>query len=232
MSVSLDLYRLQQLDSRLDHIGLRQKSIREALENNLLLADAKARVDDSLNEQKNIESNLRVTELDAKGKKAKIEQIESSLYGGGIKNPKELQELQQELALIKKQLILLEDGELDAMIALEKTQAELNSRIQFYEQIKRQVEQQNSTLVREREDLQKEADKLTVERNATVQSIEEKPLLLYNQIREQRHGIAVTTISDNSCDSCGAVLTPAQQQSAHHSHQVFRCPSCGRIIYS
>jgi len=232
MSESLTLYRLQQLDSRLNQVEIRQNSIRDSLENNIQLNDAKAKLTLSLNEKKTIESNLRNIEMDENEKKVKIEQIESSLYSGRIQNPKELQELQQELALIKKQLSTLEDQELDEMIALEKTQSELNSHQKSYENIKNQVEQQNSSLVSELDDLKKEEDKLRIERNATIQSINEKSLLLYDQIRENRHGVAVTTISDNCCDSCGAVLTPSQQQSAHHSHQLYRCLSCGRIIFS
>jgi predicted nucleic acid-binding Zn-ribbon protein len=232
MSESLNLYRLQQLDTRLNQVEVRQKAIQDSLENNIPLNDAKNSLNLSLIEKKNLENVLRNMELDAQQKKTKIGQIESDLYSGGIKSPKELQELQQELTLIKRQLTTLEDQELDEMISLEKIQAELDSRQEVYEKTRKQAELQNSGLVNELDDLQKEADRLRIERNATVQSIEEKSLSLYNRIREERHGIAVTTISDNSCDSCGAVLTHSQQQSAHHSHQLFRCLSCGRIIYS
>jgi predicted nucleic acid-binding Zn-ribbon protein len=232
MSESLNLYRLQQLDSRLSQVEIRQRSIRDSIENNIQLNDAKIELNQSQNEKKTIESNLKKIESNVNEKKVKVEQIESSLYSGRIQNPKELQELQQELALIKKQLSTLEDEELDEMIALEKTQSELNSHLKTYENIKTQVEQQNSSLVIELDELNREADRIKIERNATIQSIEEKSLSLYDQIREIRHGIAVTTISDNSCDSCGAVLTLSQQQSAHHSNKLYRCESCGRIIYS
>ena len=232
MSESLTLYRLQQLDSRLTQVEIRQNSIRDSLENNIQINDARVKLDQSIAENKTIESSLRMIGQDENEKKVKIELIESSLYNGRIQSPKELQELQQELTLFKKQLSALEDQELDEMIALEKTQSELNIHQNEYEQIRNQVDQQNSGLVRELDDLQKEADRLRIERNATVLSIDEKSLLLYDQIRENRHGIAVTTIGDNCCDSCGAVLTPSQQQSAHHSHQLYRCQSCGRIIYS
>ncbi len=154
------------------------------------------------------------------------------MYGGSISNPKELQELQQELSLFKKQHALLEDQQLEEMLLLEKAQLDLHSAAESHRLILSRVEQENTVLVGERETLDKEADKLKIERQAVVDSIDGRFLSLYNDISAQRHGIAVTTISDNSCDSCGAVLTPAQQQSAHHSNQVFRCPSCGRIVYS
>jgi uncharacterized protein len=232
MSESLNLYRLQQLDSRLNQIEARQKSILDLIENNIQLNEAKDKLNQALTDKKTIETNLRIIEQNVSEKEVKIKQIEASLYGGRVQNPKELQELQQELVLIKKQLGTLEDQELDEMIELEKIQSELLNYVNTYEHIKTRVEQQNSGLVSELDELQKEEGRLRIERNATIQSIEGKSLLLYDQIREIRHGIAVTTISDNSCDSCGAVLTLSQQQSAHHSHQLYRCQSCGRIIYS
>jgi hypothetical protein len=175
---------------------------------------------------------LKQKEDDAAEKKRKIERIESTLYAGTIHNPKELQGLQAELDFLKRNLSSLEDQELQDMLALDVIQGEYTSVSEKYTEILDRVVQENKDLVIEQGHLQKEAERLAVERQATTQSIDDKHLLLYNEIREQRHGIAVTTISDNSCDSCGAVLTPAQQQSAHHSHQLFRCPSCGRFIYS
>jgi predicted nucleic acid-binding Zn-ribbon protein len=118
------------------------------------------------------------------------------------------------------------------MITLEELEKVYKSASEEYTTLSAQVEKQNHALMTERDELQKEAKRLYTERQATTQSIPPEPLDLYEKIRVQRHGIAVTTISDNSCDSCGSVITPAQQQSAHHSHQLFRCPSCGRIVYS
>jgi uncharacterized protein len=232
MSDSLNLYRLQQLDTRLAQIDARLKVIFDSLEKNVFLSDAKANLIKAQDKLKSSENSVTKLERDAQDKKIKIEQIESKLYSGGLQNPKELQELQQELALFKRQFSALEDQELEEMIALEKAQAELKNNLENHEQIRSQVELQNSHLVRERDNLKKESDRLNTERQATVQSINEKSLALYNEIREERHGIAVTTISENSCDSCGSVITPSQKQSSHHSHQLFRCPSCGRIIYS
>lgn len=232
MSDSLNLYRLQQLDTRLAQIESRQKTIAEALESNAQLKEAKSNLDLTTTRRLTVSRELKQKENDAAEKKIKIEQIESNLYAGTIHNPKELQGLQAELDSLKRNLASLEDQELQDMLALDIIQGEYKIAAEKYNEILNRVTQENKDLVIEQSNLQKEAERLTIERQATTQSIENKTLSLYDEIREQRHGIAVTTISDNSCDSCGAVLTPAQKQSAHHSHQLFRCPSCGRFIYS
>jgi predicted nucleic acid-binding Zn-ribbon protein len=232
MSDSLTLYRLQQLDLRLGQIEARLGVIQEALENNLLILEAKNRLEIVTGDLQNKENSLRTVDQLVQGKQVKIDQIESSLYGGAIKNPKELQDLQNDAVSLKRTLSTLEEQELENMIALENVQVAYKSALEDYTNLRTKVEEQNHNLTIEREILQKEARRLFTERQATTQSIAPEPLDLYEKIRIQRHGIAVTTISDNSCDSCGSVLTLAQQQAAHHSHQLFRCPSCGRIIYS
>lgn len=232
MSDSLNLYRLQQLDTRLAQIESRLKTIAEALESNAQMKEAKSKLDLTSNRRLVVARELKQKEDDAAEKKIKIDQIESNLYAGTIHNPKELQGLQAELDSLKRNLASLEDQELQDMLALDIIQGEYIIASEKYNEILNRVAQENKDLVIEQGNLRKEAERLSVERQATTQSIEERFLSLYNEIREQRHGIAVTTISENSCDSCGAVLTPAQKQSAHHSHQLFRCPSCGRFIYS
>jgi hypothetical protein len=232
MSDALNLYRLQQLDTRLAQIESRQKTIAEALTSNAQLQEAKSILESTASRKQTVSRELKQKEKDASEKKIKIDQIESNLYAGNIHNPKELQGLQAELDSLKRNLASLEDQELQEMLAFDSLQDEYKIASENYTDILNRVAQENKELVIEQSNLQKEAERLTVERQATTQSIENKHLSLYNEIREQRHGIAVTTITDNSCDSCGAVLTPAQQQSAHHSHQLYRCPSCGRFIYS
>jgi uncharacterized protein len=232
MSDTLSLYRLQQLDLRLAQVEARLKTIQDTLENNQLIAETKKKLDNTKGELHNKEKTIKTTDQLIQEQRIKIDQIESSLYGGSVRNPKELQDLQNDAIYLKHALSTMEEQELDEMIALENLQAVYNASMEEYGKILAKMEESNQTLGTEKEALQKDAKRLLMERQATTQSIDPEAIALYEKIRGERHGIAVTTISDNSCDSCGSVLTPAQQQAAHHSHQLFRCPSCGRIIYS
>lgn len=50
----------------------------------------------------NTRHDLKTAEAEAEAQKIKIEQTEASLYGGSVHNPKELQDLQREVASLKK----------------------------------------------------------------------------------------------------------------------------------
>jgi predicted nucleic acid-binding Zn-ribbon protein len=65
-----------------------------------------------------------------------------------------------------------------------------------------------------------------------VTDIASPALGVYDQLRKQKRGLAITTIAENSCEACGTTLTPSQQQTARSTSQLFHCPTCGRILYA
>jgi predicted nucleic acid-binding Zn-ribbon protein len=91
---------------------------------------------------------------------------------------------------------------------------------------------ENHTLADEHDKLTRENDSLTVERNVILASIDEVNLKLYEQLRQQRRGVAVARVNDGACAACGGNLTPGLQQSAKSPSQITRCPNCNRILYN
>jgi Zn-ribbon protein, possibly nucleic acid-binding len=91
---------------------------------------------------------------------------------------------------------------------------------------------QFQVLTDESEIIRKDLERLSSERSAVVTDLAAQALSDYEQLRKQRRGLAVTTVSDNACSACGTTLTPSQEQSAHSTSQLFHCPSCGRILYA
>ena len=66
---------------------------------------------------------LRTIEEKAKAVRVKLETSNAKLYGGRITNPKELQDIQLDVASSKRRLSAFEDEQLTAMIALEEAEA-------------------------------------------------------------------------------------------------------------
>src|SRR5689334_16437892 len=125
MSASLGLFRLQQVDSKIDRARLQLDGVRKTLENDVELKKALAFVETSQAEWQSAKNNLKTAEAEAQAQKIKIEQTESSLYGGSVHNPKELQDLQKDVASLKKHLATLEERELEAMLKAEKAETVL-----------------------------------------------------------------------------------------------------------
>jgi hypothetical protein len=232
MSAALGLYRLQQVDSRMDQIRARLMAIDEALQNDLELRGATELYAAAEANLASAERKLKSSDAEVEKQRIKIQQAEASLYGGSVHNPKELQDLQMDVASLKRHLETLEGRELEAMAAVETAEAEWKSAGSALEKIKSDRSSQNVELTSESESLQKELERLESERKAVAENITGDSFALYDQLRRQRHGIAVAAITDSSCAACGTTLTPSQQQSARSTTQLFNCPTCGRILFA
>jgi uncharacterized protein len=232
MSNVLTLYRLQQVDSRLSQIETRLQAIQAVLENDAELKTARQNLEHSSSALKNAESALKSAEFDSQTQRVKLEQAESSLYGGRIHNPKELQDLQNDVAALKRRLRELEDIQLEAMLAIETTREALQTAQADFNATQGRVISQNASLHTERDTLEKERERFHAQRLAVVTGIDIAALALYDDLRQRHRGIAVAQVSENSCAACGSSLTPAVAQSVRISSQIIHCPMCGRILYS
>jgi predicted nucleic acid-binding Zn-ribbon protein len=232
MSNTLPLYRLQQIDSRLSQVTTRLATIQSMLENNAELKAASLQLEAAKSAQRLAEQDLKNAEYESTNQRIKLEMAESSLYGGRIQNPKELRDLQNDIASLKRHLSVLEDKQLELMMAVEistETQAKAHKNYELTQGI---IVSQNATLQTEFSTLQKEADKLNAQRFAVLPAINEADLSLYNSLRQRRSGMAVSLVIENACDTCGSSLTPGFAQSVRTSSQLVLCPMCGRILYS
>jgi predicted nucleic acid-binding Zn-ribbon protein len=232
MSAALGLYRLQQVDSRMDQIQARLNAIRETLENDL---DLRAAIDifaAAESKSKEMERVLKHSEAEVEKQRSKIEQAEATLYSGKVQNPKELQDLQKDISSLKRHLETLEERELEAMINAEAAQKVLQAAEENLERIRSNLSNQSRDLTRESETLIRNRERLESERRAVITDLEDQAVRMYDQLRKQKRGLAIATISDSSCAACGTTLTPSQQQSARSATQLFHCPTCGRILYA
>jgi uncharacterized protein len=232
MSAALGLYRLQQVDSQIDQIRARLKAIQQTLENDVALQAANENLTSADGKHKDAERVLKLCESEVEKQRAKIQQTEASLYGGKVHNPKELQDLQKDILSLKRYMETLEERQLEAMLAAEDTEKNLQIAETDLERLQSNLKEQNSDLTREGEALRKDLERLDSERQAVVTDIATQALNVYDQLRKQKRGIAITTIADNSCEACGTTITPSQQQTARSTTQLFHCPTCGRILFA
>lgn len=232
MSASLGLYRLQQVDRQIDRARAQLDAIRKTLENDTELQAALDRVTKTQAENHRANSSLKNAEAEVDAQKIKIEHAESSLYGGRVQNPKELQDLQKDVASLKKHLVTLEERQFETMVTAESTENDLQNAKTDLEKIQARLGNEHKTLIADQSSISIELEKFTEEREAVLAPIESSLLQTYEDLRQQKRGVAVTEINDNTCVSCGTVLNAALQQNARSQRQLAYCSSCGRILYA
>lgn len=232
MSQTFKFYRLQQLDSRLDQINARLSDIDRALGDQRALQQAEADSAAAGEALRQAAVELRRSEEDVKAQRIKIEQTEATLYGGKVRNPKELQDLQNESAALKRYLAVLEDRQLEKMIAYDEAQMQQDEAADNLEQVRMRSEQAGAKLLQEKAVLLEDHNRLQAERQAAASSVPQQELDLYNTLRKQRRGIAVAQVTDTYCSACGSTLSAALLHTARLPNQIARCDTCGRILYA
>jgi predicted nucleic acid-binding Zn-ribbon protein len=232
MSRPFKLYRLQQIDSQLDWLHARLKDVEIELGDDSELQSVQKRVADTNQELQNASKALKNAENATQQQRIKIEQTEASLYGGKIRNPKELQDLQNESASLKRYLIVLEERQFEAMLSEEDASTRFNEISTEQEQIQQKHDQAKKALLQEKEKLLKDISRFEEERNAATASVEAVDLALYSRLREKRRGIAVAKVVDRACSACGSTLNAALLSAAHSPNQLNICDTCGRVLYS
>ena len=231
MSASLGLFRLQQVDRQIDRALARLDSIQKTLENDKDLKTAQTRYETANDANLRALHAMKNAEAEVNGLKIKIEQAESSLYGGSVKNPKELQDLQKDIVSLKKHLVTLEERELESMLVSESTGAELEKVKTDLELIQARLGNEHKKLIDEKNELTRQLESLGQEREASLAPIDVSLLASYEELRKQKRGVAVAEVEDGACASCGTTLNAALQQNAR-SQKLAYCPSCGRILFA
>lgn len=231
MSFPLKLFRLQQLDTQLDQANNRLREIEKALNENPILEQATRILQEAEKEFQNQKRALTKAEDAVRTQHTKIEQTESTLYSGKVTNPKELQDMQNETAALKRYLLVLEDRQLEVMISYDKAHEKHQSALVQYEQVSEKAKLENQDLLKEQTLIRKDTERINIERQSLVNSLNGELISIYEDLRLKKRGIAVAKVTEKTCSACGLSLTPALVQSTHSPNQLTYCPSCGRVLY-
>jgi predicted nucleic acid-binding Zn-ribbon protein len=231
MSAALGLLRVQQVDTRLDQVEAQLERVGAALSNDRDLRAAEDAVKLSEGVLAETERNRGETEHLATSVRAKMRQAEASLYGGAIRNPKELQELQADVASLKKHLVSLDETELQWMQRLEEAEGELLQARARLSDASNNRQASIDLLLEQQAQLNRKRESLQSEREAAAAPLAAEHLATYARLRHAKRGLAVSPVNDGACGACGTMLTAALQQAARHAPDLVNCPSCGRILY-
>jgi predicted nucleic acid-binding Zn-ribbon protein len=232
MNQSAYLHRLQRVDSQIDQIEARLAEIERLLSEDERIRNARQEVEDSRRDLEISRQALRAIEHNAHETRIKAEQSEASLYGGSIRNPKELQDLQREIDSLKRHLSALEDEQLQAMLDQEEMEKKYQSAQDKLNRAVAEVTQQKAGLAGERDSLSKKRQSLEAERSAALGPVLPQNLETYIRIREQKKGIAVTAVDEDTCAICGAEVRLGEGQAARMQSNLHFCTSCGRILFA
>lgn len=231
MSKAKQLYDLQELDLELDAKRQALSKVVSAMgESGVLISgrEALASEQKSLSEAEHL---MRGLEADVEDARAKATVAGEKLYGGSVKNPKELLSLKDQVESYNRKVKELEDKTLEVMTEIEALKEKVAHKSRELSAIEEEWKKEQGLLLKEKEGLDAAIAGFDIQRNAMTDGIEKETLKLYENLRGKRQGRAVAKADKGMCQGCRIVLPVNKLQQIKTGHGLVQCGSCERILY-
>lgn len=231
MNTGFQLFQLQEIDSAIDKARKRIEEIDNFIRGDKTLRAAQKALEAREKSYITLKNQFDGLNDEIQSRKNKKSQSESSLYSGIISNPKELQDLQNEIVYLNSSIAKMEDELFQHLIDLENSEKQLNQAKEALKAARSNFETEKSLLTGEKNQLDSLIASQQDQKSSLVKQIDRSSLEKYQAIRSSKSGLAVSKLMDGACGICGNSLTPSQCQQARSPGTLLICPSCGRIIY-
>src|SRR2546426_7941836 len=153
---------------------------------------------------------------------------------GAVKTNEAYKALQHEIANAEAEMAKADDRQLEVMMGAE----EVERRVKIAESRLKEAEQ---AVAAERKEIQlqgaekkRQLEAATAEREKIIAPVPEDLRELYARIAKRHNGTAMAEARDGQCRGCGMRVLPhiLQGLRTETNEEVFRCESCGRILYT
>jgi predicted nucleic acid-binding Zn-ribbon protein len=229
MSLAGQLYKLQQLDLELQGKHQELSDVENKLSDNKALLAAETKLASQKEQLEDARKKQKSSEWELDDLQEKIKQVDSKLYGGKTKDPKELVNLDKETRALKSQIRTKEDSLLGLMSQAEQIESDVRATAEGSEDLKLEWAQRQETLGPRKGELEIELARLKQERSRLAQQIDSNALDIYERIRLAR-GQAVVKVERGRCLGCHIAVPTSQWQKAR-AGDLIQCNNCTRILY-
>lgn len=153
---------------------------------------------------------------------------------GAVKTNEAFKALQHEIVTAEAEVAKADDRQLEVMMAAE----EVERRVKIAESRLKEAEQ---AVAAERKEIharatekKKQLEAAVVEHEKIIAPVPEDLRVLYERVAKRHNGTAMAEARDGQCRGCGMRVLPhiIQELCLETNEEVFRCESCGLILYS
>jgi predicted nucleic acid-binding Zn-ribbon protein len=181
-----------------------------------------AQLEESRRERR--ESEQRIEDLEAK-----IGHSNEKL--SSIKSNKEYRAALKEIKDLNREKTRLEDKALEVMEAIEELAEGQEAAKAESEEAARRYEMDRSRIEQELESLDRELNRQLETREGLTRNVDGGMLRLYDSLRKNRGGIAISPVIKGVCQTCHLRIPPQQFIELIRGEKMMNCPHCRRIIY-
>lgn len=226
------LYQLQEIDLNMLRSRQRLQVIAAELGRNEAVQAAQAQVERAQKTLTPLQTRARDLDLEIRSNQEKARLTEENLYSGAVKNPKEMQDMQQEIESLKKRHGELETHMLETMFAVEEAESQLDEAQTQLAAVTKQLEQEHGTLIEEQAQLESRLRQLKTRREEALSGISAESLKIYDTMKPRKNNQPVALMTGNTCGLCGVAQNMMIEREVRQAQKLVYCSNCGRILVS
>jgi predicted nucleic acid-binding Zn-ribbon protein len=231
MAIAAELFALQEIDSAIDVARTTLMAVEEQLGETEELTAARAAVEEHREALRGLHASQKDIDWQVDEARSHLAVVEGKLYGGTVRNPKELSGLNDDASMLKGQLRRREDDLLNHMMKVEEEETALRQAEAALKEVDARWQSEQADLRGQKERLEAELAELEKSRRAQAASIDGRVMELYDLLRERRQGQAVAKVERGMCQGCRISLPMSVLQKTRSGFDVVQCVSCERILY-
>ena len=231
----LRLLDVQALDSAIDRLAHRRTTLPE-LERIASLQARQSTLDDDIVRAETDDSDLgreqaRV-DADVEMVRSRMERDQKRLDSGQVGSPRELENLQSEIASLHKRQSDLEDAELEVMEQRESIETQLKTLRAEQEQVSTDLAAALTDRDAAWAEIDAETEKATAQRGELAGGLPEDLLALYEKLRVSSGGVGAAALHRGRCEGCHLQLNTTDLNNLRDAppDEVVRCEECRRIL--
>lgn len=229
MSLAKRVFELQQVETSIQSKRKQLEEINFALNHNEVYEQAKAALDTAWDEQRAREKQYKDLDAEAEEVRVAIQHINDKLYGGKIKNPKELVGYEQEAGMFKANLSAKDDILLDLMEKIDAAKIRIRKLEGQCGAAENEWKGQKVTLVQQADQVKEELAASQKKYDEIFAAVDRATLSTYEGIKS-RKGQGVVRVEQGRCLGCRVTLSISELQRVR-GNDIVTCSNCGRILY-
>ena len=148
-----------------------------------------------------------------------------------VKNIKELQALQREIAQIKESNAILEEELLEVMTDLEEQEGVLKQKEEELSGLQAEWTERKGPLEGEIAEIEDKIAQTRQAREETASRLNDDLMGKYELLFNRRGGTAVVSVTSAICQACFMNIPPQLWNDVLRNERVNLCPSCQRILF-
>ena len=222
---------LQDRDQKIRQIQVEVKTLPQQRKNLEAQLAANAATLESLKQRaRQLEVERKKLELDVGTRQNSISRLKTQQYE--TRKNDEFQAMGHEIERYEKEIVQLEDQELELMEQADKLKSEISIQEKMAAAGRDSVNRQLVDLDQKAKTLEARLGDLAKEREQLATTIDEDVLYRYERLFSSKGDAAVVAVEHGVCTGCHMKVTTQTAVRAKSDSEIVSCEQCGRILYA